>query len=475
MQLKTNSNINLGKVLSGEGASSASQELSEASGGLDFAKLLASNSEAGMTGDVGIIDELVALNQSNIEKGTGDETLELETLVGTKVSSEKVDKLSGSEEALPVKSNVDKSLAKILVNNEQDTLSIKKDIASGEVVAQEDSKISLDKLLKNQKSVEDHPKNMDESSSAKPISKAVKEGAVNLKSLLEVKQKDVLVSRDSVEQIDSSKVDRKAKNDITKDQKVISSGETNIALMEFSKKLNNTKSSRPYQKEVKALNQSLIKSPVHQELVDNNQKMSSEDGSFNSQEGKTEFFNFEQVDLKNSESQVSDVKGQKTIDLSHMKADSKSALIKEVSNYIEQSYVGGKDGIDLLVKHEELGDFRVMAQKTGLGQQVSLEITTGSREAHQFFAQHETELMKTLQDNGVKLSQMKIVSKSETVMIGDTKQGQFDTSNHESRGDHRHGEQGSLSQRQQSQGRGSDRRKQLWQDAQNFREQQLAA
>lgn len=152
------------------------------------------------------------------------------------------------------------------------------------------------------------------------------------------------------------------------------------------------------------------------------------------------------------------------VDLSNISANNKSELISKVSNYIEQAYVAGQDTVDMVVKHDELGQFQVSATRTGVGQQIDLEIKTMTEQGHQFFAENEAELIKSLTKNGVKLSDVKVVASNDFVAIGETRsQGSETSSQQNGRGSQNFGQSQNSSGSQQE--AGQERRRQLWQNA----------
>ena len=168
----------------------------------------------------------------------------------------------------------------------------------------------------------------------------------------------------------------------------------------------------------------------------------------------------------------------KTLDLSNIKAENRSELLQKVSNYIEQSYVSGQDSVDMVVKHDELGQFRVQVQKSGTQGQVNLEINAMTEQGHHFFAENEVELLRNLQQSGVKLNNFKISGQTELFAMGENSQSSFN-SNSDSQssfsGQQNRGE-GSPFTGGGSQGdnRGQQRRRELWQEARSFSEQLYA-
>ncbi|CAM9952228.1 unnamed protein product, partial [Chrysoparadoxa australica] len=163
----------------------------------------------------------------------------------------------------------------------------------------------------------------------------------------------------------------------------------------------------------------------------------------------------------------------KVLDLSNISASNKSELISKIGNYIEQSYVAGQDSVEMIVNHDELGQFRVSAHKSGPGNQVQLEINTMTQQGQQFFVDNESEMIKTLSQNGIKLSDVKILPGSDIMLAGE---GRSAGNESFSQGQGR-GESGQFNQNSRQFGdnqNGEQRRRQLWKNAQEF-QQNLSA
>ncbi len=156
----------------------------------------------------------------------------------------------------------------------------------------------------------------------------------------------------------------------------------------------------------------------------------------------------------------------KVVDLSQIQSQNKTELINQVSNYIEQAYVAGQDEIDLVVKHDELGQFRINASKTGPGNQIDLEIQTMTKQGQQFFVENEADLIKTLTKSGVKLSDIKLVGQGEFMAAGESRSQASDNGqNSQGKGEFSH-QQNQRRDFSSQQDRGRERRQQMWQMAQ---------
>ena len=224
---------------------------------------------------------------------------------------------------------------------------------------------------------------------------------------------------------------------------------------------------------------SLIKGPVSRELIEN-KKMIDQDGISNMHKSADQNVSFEVLSQSSSDLSQADLKSttKPTIDLSHINVTSKEQLINEVSNYIQRSYVAGHDQLDVVVKHDDLGDFMISAKKMDKGGEVALEIQTKLENGHDFFTQNESDLVKTLQNNGIKLSSLKIAQKSEISLTMESGKSFMGEQANDQGSSHRNSGSFSEGRQQSSQGSssrdGQERRRELWQEANQYR-QQLAS
>lgn len=155
---------------------------------------------------------------------------------------------------------------------------------------------------------------------------------------------------------------------------------------------------------------------------------------------------------------------EKVLDLSKINTTNTTEIIKKISDYIEQSQVANSNTMDLTVKHEALGQFKIQVNRPiGPGTQMDMQITTSTAEGHDFFMKNEIGLMKNLSQAGIQLSDLRIVSGGEGASLaGDSRQHNNNSQNNsqagrefmsfDSAGDSSHG---------------SERRKELWQEARN--------
>ncbi|GAB4024482.1 MAG: hypothetical protein Fur0010_27760 [Bdellovibrio sp.] len=152
-------------------------------------------------------------------------------------------------------------------------------------------------------------------------------------------------------------------------------------------------------------------------------------------------------------------KNGKVLDLSHISAKNSAELIGKITNYIEQNAVANSKEVDVFVKHDELGVFRINAKRGDMANTVDLSIVADSVEGHEFFVKHESELLKGLNNSGIKVTDLKIATMSENhSMSFDSQKGQ--SSNGEWSQQQR-SQQFSHGQSQQNQD--SERRRGLWQ------------
>lgn len=179
---------------------------------------------------------------------------------------------------------------------------------------------------------------------------------------------------------------------------------------------------------------------------------------------------------KNSHGQQAETQtqtNQKVLDLGKINTANTTEIIKRISDYVEQNQVANKSSLDLTVKHESLGEFKIQVSKMpshAINQGSSLidmQITTSSKEGHDFFVKNEVSLMKNLNQAGINLSDFRIIS----TMSEATPFGQSDSKNSSSFSQNADGtdkqfmsfESNNFSSDTSS---GSERRKELWEEYQ---------
>ncbi|MDD0852652.1 hypothetical protein HBN50_06065 [Halobacteriovorax sp. GB3] len=151
----------------------------------------------------------------------------------------------------------------------------------------------------------------------------------------------------------------------------------------------------------------------------------------------------------------------KVIDLTSMNPTDTEQMIQKISDYVVQSRVQNADRLDLTVKHDSLGQFNIQVNKQSNSEFVDLQIKTATAEGNQFFAKNEVELLKHLSQKGVKIQDIKIAMNDAPQMASNTKESSDNSSFNQNQGDSRFQRQD-----QQSSDRGSERRRQLWQEYQ---------
>ncbi|WP_127716597.1 hypothetical protein [Halobacteriovorax sp. HLS] len=102
------------------------------------------------------------------------------------------------------------------------------------------------------------------------------------------------------------------------------------------------------------------------------------------------------------------------MDLSSINIQNTEQLIDKISEYITTSRLENQDSVELLVKHDSLGQFKVSASKGELPNQVNLEINAASDKAKAFFQDNEVEMIKSLSKSGVKLGEVKVALTSDS-------------------------------------------------------------
>jgi hypothetical protein len=156
---------------------------------------------------------------------------------------------------------------------------------------------------------------------------------------------------------------------------------------------------------------------------------------------------------------------EKVLDLSKINTSNTTEIIKKISDYIEQSQVANTNTMDLTVKHESLGQFKIQVNKPiGPGNQMDMQITTSTAEGHDFFMKNEIGLMKNLSQAGIQLSDFRIVSGSDSAAFAGNDSRQ---QNNNSQSNSQSGREFMSFDSAGDSSHGADRRKELWQEARN--------
>lgn len=152
------------------------------------------------------------------------------------------------------------------------------------------------------------------------------------------------------------------------------------------------------------------------------------------------------------------------VDLSNISSQNKVELVNKISNYIEQANFAKSDSVDVLVRHDDLGTFQITAQKNAMkGDIVDLKINTLNENGRTFFVENEAELIRNLNQSGIKVTDLKISNGKDVLGMADMKgQSSFERSFNENSS--QQGQSGAKQFSQNFSGReDSQRRRNLWQ------------
>lgn len=145
------------------------------------------------------------------------------------------------------------------------------------------------------------------------------------------------------------------------------------------------------------------------------------------------------------------------MDLSSMNIQNTEQIIDKITDYINTSRLENQDSIELLVKHDSIGQFKVVATKGELPDQVNLEIAASNEKGKAFFKENEVEMIKSLSKSGVKLGDVKVaLTADSSFQSSDKNDG---STNQNNNGFNSKGNQQFASGRQES---GRERREELW-------------
>jgi len=326
-----------------------------------------------------------------------------------------------------------------------------------------------------------------------------KNKVIKLLSELSTKNTDTKtkLATDFSQDLKTAKLDPALKNNILKGNKVQDKAlpKTNSAdflqhRMAVTKKNPQAAISQPglnkYNKEAAGMNQSLIQQsqPKKKMEVGKSEKINSSSSMEDllesiSGENQNDHLNVSNLKGKAANNQEFNMgKGQvsQTLDLSSISAGNKAELMQKVGNYIEQSYVSGRESVDMMIHHDELGQFRVQVQKVGNSGKLDLEINALTDQGHKFFAENESELLKSLNKSGIKLNDFKLSPQMDFLSMGESSKSSMNSDSSSSfLGGNNRGEASAFTQGgKQGDNRGEDRRRQLWQEAKSFSEQMYA-
>ena len=98
---------------------------------------------------------------------------------------------------------------------------------------------------------------------------------------------------------------------------------------------------------------------------------------------------------------------QKVMDINQIQSvQTPDELIGKVQDYIIQSRVGNKAEVQMAFHHESLGQVDLVIQK--LENQMNVAINAHTTNGKNFFNQHQTELLRTLNQAGVQIGDFKV-------------------------------------------------------------------
>jgi len=108
----------------------------------------------------------------------------------------------------------------------------------------------------------------------------------------------------------------------------------------------------------------------------------------------------------------------KVLDLSSIKTGDTNEIINTISEYVAKTSFESKQSLDLIVKHDSLGEFSINVNKNNKVNNIAIEIATKTDNGHKFFIENEAGLAKALASSGIKFGSLKIVSGGESQSFG---------------------------------------------------------
>lgn len=152
---------------------------------------------------------------------------------------------------------------------------------------------------------------------------------------------------------------------------------------------------------------------------------------------------------------------QKVVSFSSLDQTSTHKLINQISEYIDRAKFENTKTVDMVVRHEQLGEISIQAQKAKAGSDlIEMKIQTSTPEGMRFFQSNEVDLLKSLSQNGVRLSDFKLSMTTET---HSSSSGFDKDSSQSNNGQSKFGDSAGAKDQQ---GKDSDRRRQLWNEFQ---------
>lgn len=150
------------------------------------------------------------------------------------------------------------------------------------------------------------------------------------------------------------------------------------------------------------------------------------------------------------------------LDMGKLDMSKPQQVIDKIVEYIDKAQFDRTQKLDLVVRHEKLGQFQMQVNKSGANSElIDLRIQAQGSEAHRFFKEHEVDLMKTLTKNGVRLGEFKLTQAPESSSFAQNSENNKDSQT----GQGQKYSQGQSQDKDQAD-RDSQRRRSLWEQYQ---------
>lgn len=172
---------------------------------------------------------------------------------------------------------------------------------------------------------------------------------------------------------------------------------------------------------------------------------------------------------------VQSIRPQVVANLSSTSTHNQMEIINRVAQLIEVNNLNSKESMDVLVKHNELGDFKLSVHRQVGSPQISLEVLVQDESSHRLFSQNESELLKALDQKGIKLSDFKITQGQarEFSLLNPELARESSRALQQDSGSQQDRSSETSQQRQSREGQqqsDSERRRELWREFQKFQE-----
>lgn len=149
----------------------------------------------------------------------------------------------------------------------------------------------------------------------------------------------------------------------------------------------------------------------------------------------------------------------KMVNLSNIQANDNTSLIDQVTKLIEQNNIKSADTMDVTVKHDDLGQFKIEVSKNANTDQLDIRIISKEKAGHNFFVENEAQLSKSLNQSGIKLANIKVSLSSENVFSSNADTGKDSSESFSQNSKNQNGQFG----QRDNENSDSQRRKHLWQ------------